>query len=234
VWTFDVDFATPANSVFTRSATINIAPFTYTVCGYFVFDCIPQPSPGELLDAVSEWPMWRLQYRNFGAHETLVGNFTIDAGGDHAGIRWFELRKSGAGNWTPYQEGTHAPDAHHRFMGSIAMDGDGNIALGYSASSATLSPTIRYATRAVTDTPGALQAEATLIAGNGVQANGFNRWGDYSSMNIDPTDDCTFWYTNEYYPTTTNQNWHTRIGAFKMPGCDIGPIYTIYLPLIVR
>jgi hypothetical protein len=234
IFAFHVDFTTPANSTFTQVATIPIASFTYTVCNFFVLACIPQPAPGQKVDAVSEWPMFRLAYRNFGSYETLVGNFTVDVGSDRAGIRWFELRKSGSGLWALYQEGTHAPDSHHRWMGSMAMDQDGNIALGYSVSSTTLTPTLRYATRLNSDTLGTLQSEATLIAGSGVQTNGANRWGDYSAMSVDPSDDCTFWYTNEYYATTSARSWRTRIGAFVLPECLAATSFEYYLPLIFK
>ena len=181
--------------------------------------------------------MWRLQYRNFGTHQTLVGNFTVDASGkDQAGIRWFELRKMGAGNWTLHQQGTHAPDDDHRWMGSIAMDKNGNIALGYNASSATMHPAIRYATRLATDAPGTLQTEASIIEGGGSQTV-FNRWGDYSSMNVDPVDDCTFWYTSEYYSTISPGSWRTRVGVFRIPPCEMtSPPSTglTYLPFLMK
>lgn len=237
VFAFDVDFAVPANSSFQLVATIPIASFNYTVCGFFVFTCIPQQGAEQRVDAVSEWPMWRLQYRNFGTHQTLVGNFTVDVNGsDQAGIRWFELRKVGAGNWALHQQGTHAPDSHNRWMGSIAMDKNGHIALGYSASSATMHPAIRYATRLATDPPGTLQVEASIIEGGGSQTI-FNRWGDYSSMNVDPVDDCTFWYTSEYYSTISPGSWRTRVGVFKIPPCEMAPtpnMMTIYIPFIMK
>ena len=176
IWEFHVDFTTPANSTFTLAQTLTTSPFNYGVCG-FSWDCIPQQGTLQKLDVISEWPMWRLQYRNFGTHETLVGNFTVDVAdfSNHAGIRWFELRKTGGGSWSIYQEGTYSPDAHHRWMGSIAMDGNGNIALGYSVSSGTLYPSIRYTTRLASDATGTLQSEATLIAGTASQTNA-NRW----------------------------------------------------------
>lgn len=214
IWEFYVDFDLPSNSTFTLARTLNTMPFNYGVCG-FSWDCIPQKDTSQRLDVISEWPMWRLQYRNFGTHETLVGNFTVDVGDftDHAGIRWFELRKSNS-SWSIHQEGTHTPDEHHRWMGSIAMDGAGNIALGYSVSSDTLFPSIRYATRFASDAPGTLQNEATLIVGTASQQL-YNRWGDYSSMNVDPSDDATFWYTNQYL-TDSTQGWQTRIAKFRM------------------
>jgi hypothetical protein len=221
IWQFHVDFTTPANSTFTGPTNIAVSEFDSHVCGFSSFFCFPQPGTATTLDPIREVLMWRLQYRNFGAHETLVGNMVVDVGGtDHGGIRWFELRKTGA-SWTLFQEGTHVPDIHHRWMGSIATDQAGNIALGYSVSSSTLFPSIRYATRAASDPPGTLQAEVTLMPGGGSQT-GSTRWGDYSSMNVDPVDDCTFWYTNEYYAATASVNWRTRIGTFKMPDC--GPV----------
>ncbi len=227
IWEFHADFTNPANSTFALAQSLTTSPFNYGVCG-FSWDCIPQPGTSQRLDVISEWPMWRLQYRNFGTHETLVGNFTVNVGDftDHAGIRWFELRKSGGGSWAIYQEGTHSPDAHHRWMGSVAMDGYGNMALGYSVSSTTLYPSIRYAARSASDALGTLQTEATLIAGSASQTSliGTNRWGDYSSMNVDPSDDRTFWYTNEYL-TNSAQQWQTRIGKFVIPI----PVSTLYV-----
>jgi hypothetical protein len=225
VWNFHVDWTTPANSTFGVSGqpnhTLAAAAFDTNLCGYSR-DCIPQPG-GYSVDAISERLMYRAQYRNFGSHQSLVSNFTVDAtGSDLAGIRWFELRNTGSG-WTVHQQGTYAPDANHRWMGSIAQDGQGNMALGYSVSSATVYPSIRYAGRLAGDAAGTLpQAEATVIDGGGSQT-GVNRWGDYSSMSVDPTDDCTFWYAQEYIQTTTGWGWQTRIGAFKFPSCTPGP-----------
>jgi hypothetical protein len=220
---FHVDWVTPANSTFTLVANLSITPFTYTVCGFFNFNCIRQQGTAQRVDAVSEWPMHRFPYRNFGTHQALVGNFTIGGGlgEEGAAIRWFELRKTGGG-WTLFQEGTHDPgDGHDRFMGSMAMDQDGNMALGYSVSSSGIRPNIRYATRLSTDPLGTLQAEATLIAGGGSQT-GSNRWGDYSAMAVDPIDDCTFWYTNQYYAVNSATTWRTRVGVFTIPQCQGG------------
>lgn len=221
VFTFDVDFANPGLSTFMLAANLPIAAFTYTVCGFFNFNCVRQLGTAQRVDAVSEWPMHRFPYRNFGSHETLLGTFTVGGGNGNVGaaIRWFELRRNPGGGWTLFQEGTHDPDdGHDRFMGSIAMDGAGNIALGYSVSSNLLNPGIRYATRAPGDPAGTLQPEAVLINGGGSQT-GSNRWGDYSAMSVDPADDCTFWYTNEYYPVNAANAWKTRVGVF---GVDCG------------
>jgi len=220
VFALHADFATPANSTFTLSATLPIASFTYTVCGFFNFDCVRQPGTATRIDVVSEWPMQRLAYRNFGDHQTMVGTFTVGGGTGETGaaIRWFELRDVGSG-WSLFQEGTQDPDdGNDRFMGSIAMDGAGDIALGYSVSSSTLFPSIRYATRAASDPPGTLQPEQELVAGGGSQT-GSDRWGDYSAMSVDPSNDCSFWYTNEFYAQSSATNWRTMIGLVTMPSC---------------
>ena len=160
--------------------------------------------------------MNRLVYRNFGSHETLVGNFVVDIGSDIGGVRWFELRKVGAGAWTLYQEGTYAPTTNdNRWMGGIAMDGSGNIALGYNVSSQTIYPSLRYVGRLASDPLGTMPlGEYTLVDGSGV--NGSNRYGDYAAMGIDPVDDCTFWFTGQWNSTS---QWSTRIGAFKFDAC---------------
>jgi len=135
MWEFRVDFANPANSTLTGPIDIPVAEFDSELCGFSSLFCFPQPDTTTQLDPLREVIMWRLQYRNFGSHETLVGNFVTDVDDtNHGGIRWFELRKTAGTPWTLFQEGTHAPDPAHRWMGSIAMDKDGNMALGYSVS----------------------------------------------------------------------------------------------------
>ena len=216
------DFATPANSTFQRIATIPIAPFTYTVCGFFNFNCIRQKSTTRRLDTVSEWPMQRLVYRRVRTHQALIGNFTVGGGlGEQgAAIRWFELRKSSIGAWVLYQEGTHDPgDGNDRFMGSIAMDKAGNIALGYSVSSSGMYPSVKYVTRRASDPLGTMRTERTLKNGRGAQTAS-NRWGDYSAMTVDPTTGCQFWYTNEFYSANSFSNWKTVVGAFTDPTCQ--------------
>ena len=187
--------------------------------------CVPQPGVAQRLETLTVWPMWRLQFRNFGTHEAMVVNHTVDANGrDLAGIRWYELRRTAGGAWSIFQQGTHAPDREHRWMGSIAMDGNGNIALGYSVSSGTVFPGIRRTGRLVSDPPGTMtQPEATIIAGGGAQTHPSRRYGNYSSMDVDPVDDCTFWYTTEYYASTSAAGWRTRITSFRNPECKVPP-----------
>jgi hypothetical protein len=214
------DFAVPASSTFTLIRTFPIASFTYTVCGFFNLNCIRQKGTRQRVDAVSEWPMHRFAYRKNGTQRSLVGNFAVGGGtaAPGAAIRWFELRQR-HGTWRLFQEGTQdLGDGLNRFMGSISMDKNGNIALGYSASSSTQFPSIRYATRAPGDPLGTFGPEKVLRAGGGSQTAS-NRWGDYSAMTVDPITDCQFWYTNEYYKPSAATDWRTRIGAFTVPGC---------------
>ncbi|MGH9927962.1 MAG: hypothetical protein ACREA9_01910, partial [Pyrinomonadaceae bacterium] len=195
-WHFHVDFVTPANSTFTLFASPAAAGFTALCPG--TRNCVPQLGTVDGLDEVGDRLMYRLAYRNIGGVESLVGNHTVSASAV-AGIRWFELRGVTAGPETVFQESTYQPDTTWRWMGSGAMDNQGNLAIGFSASSAAINPQIRYAGRLVTDPPNSLaQGEATLFAGTGSQTGTNNRWGDYSDMTVDPSDDCTFWYTQEY------------------------------------
>ncbi|MCI0409490.1 MAG: hypothetical protein L0191_13180, partial [Acidobacteria bacterium] len=230
IWEFHVDWGNPSNSTFgllnTPNQTLIPAPFDSNLCS-FSFNCIPQPG-GANLDAISAQLMYRLQYRNFGAHQTLLANHTVDVDGtDHAGIRWYELRNMGSG-WTIHQQGTYAPDSDHRWMGSVAMDQSGNIGLGFSVSGPSTFPSIRYVGRLAGDPLGTLpQSESPLIAGSGFQTHPSGRWGDYSMMAVDPADDCTFWYTQEYYPASSQSGWHTRVGSFKFEFCGANPVPAI-------
>ena len=161
--------------------------------------------------------MYRLAYRNFGDHEALLTNHSVTAGSS-GGVRWYELRDpNGAVN--VFQQGTFAPDAAFRWMGSVGMDKAGDIAMGYSVSSSSLHPGIRYTGRVPADPAGTMQSEAILLAGGGSQTGGLSRWGDYSAIQIDPTDDCTFWYTNQYLKINGSFNWSTHIGSFSMNNC---------------
>jgi hypothetical protein len=222
-----IDFKNPANSTFALTKQIPIANFdTIFPCvgPLGSRDCIPQPlvDPTRYLDILSyrQRPTWRLQYRNFGQYEALVTNQSVEARPGIAGVRWWEIRNPR--DPVIYQEGTWAPpDGVHRWMGSVAMDRDGNLAVGYSVSNASLFPGIRYAGRLRDDPLGELSlGEASLQEGSGVNMTQNSRWGDYTSMNVDPGDDCTFYYINEYMTQIGPlAPWRTRIGAFKLPGC---------------
>jgi hypothetical protein len=213
---FHVDFATPSNSTFTGPTAIPVAPFS-EACGGGT--CIPQPGTTQQLDSLGDRLMFRLAYRNYGDHESLVVNHSVIAGSS-VGVRWYEIRSP---NVTPtvFQQGTFSPDSEYRWMGSIAMDQSGDIAVGYSASSSSNFPAVRYTGRVPSDPAGTMESENSIIEGTGSQTTGSaaSRWGDYSSMSVDPADDCTFWYTNEYLTTNGTFNWNTRIGSFKFTSC---------------
>jgi len=221
LWKMQTDWATPANTTLTGPTTIPVTSFSAACSGGG--NCIPQPGTSQKLDSLADRLMYRLAYRNFGTHESLVVNHSVNAGGKGkrnsiTGVRWYEIRNP---NGTPavFQQGTFAPDATSRWMGSIAMDKQGNIALGYSASSSSVFPGIRYTGRLATDPLGTMGSENLILSGGGSQLPNLARWGDYSSMVVDPSDDCTFWFTTEYLKTSGTFNWSTRIASFKFPGC---------------
>ncbi len=214
IWAFTVNWTTPASSTFSKIHDIQVAEFDSALCGLTSFSCIPQPGTSVRLDPLREVVMWRLSYRNFGTRQVLVGNFATDVGSDRAGVRWFELRKTSA-NWTLFQEGTYAPGNISRWMGAIAMDRQGNMALGYNVGSSSTYPGLRYVGRLATDSAGTMpQGEFTIV--NGTASNGSNRYGDYSSMNVDPADDCTFWFTGQWNDAS---QWKTRIAKLKFDQC---------------
>ena len=223
---FHADFVTPANSTFTTFATPPAAGYT-ALCPT-TRACVPQlgVSSSNNLDGIGDRLMFRLAYRNFGTHESVVGTYTVSANGV-AGVRWFELRNVTAGPVSVYQESTYQPDTTWRWMGSAAMDGQGNLALGFSASSSSINPQLRYAGRLVSDPLSTLaQGEAHLFDGTGSQTGTGNRWGDYAALTVDPVDDSTFWFTSEYYATTTSFGWRTRIASFKLASGNPTPTPT--------
>lgn len=224
LWKFRVNWTTPSSSTFTGPTTLATAAYN-DLCPSGTRSCVPQPGTTVKLDGLGDRLMQRLAYRNFGTYESLVATHSVNAAstGTQAGVRWYEIRNP-AGTPTIYQQGTYAPDATNRWLGSVSQDGQGNIALVYSASSSSVYPGIRYAGRLTTDPLGTLgQTESTLKAGSGSQTGTASRWGDYAMMTIDPTDDCTFWMTSEYMPTTGTASWATWIGSFKFPNCGGAP-----------
>ncbi len=221
IWEFHVDWNNPVNTTFgvngQPNAILSTAEWTPICSG--TRSCIPQPGTSSGLDAIGDRLMYRVAYRNFGTHEALVLNHTVNAGSGKAGVRWYEVRNPG-GSPTIHQQGTFAPDGDNRWMGSIAMDRRGNMALGYTVASSSVYPSVRYTGRLAGDPLGTMpQEEVSLVAGGGSQTSSYYRWGDYSMMGVDPVDDCTFWYTQEYYATTSNSGWRTRIGSFRFPSC---------------
>ena len=244
LWEFVPDFDTPANSAYTEitSAAVPIPVLPFDPNSPTGRGDVGQPGTTARLDTISDRLMYRLQYRNFGTHESLAVNHTVNVGTGittatyRAGVRYYELRRvGGPGNpWTIHEQATHAPaDTVNRWMASAALDRAGNLAVGFSVSdSISVFPGIRVAGRLVGDPPGGLaQGEGTIIAGSRVQTSTGSRWGDYSMMGVDPVDDCTFWFTTEYYSTpapptcgAATQCWQTRIASFRYPTCAAAPL----------
>ena len=244
IWDFDVKWRSTPIASLVLKAQLPVAPFdSIFPCGVVpsttpgqapnARDCLPQPTVTDgsrFLDILSyrQRPTWRLAYRNKGSYETMVMNQSVEARPAIAGVRWYELRRTG-GTYTVHQQGTYAPatDSIHRWMGSIAMDKNGNAALGYSVVDAvSVYPGIRYTGRLAGDPLGQMTlGEGTIINGTAPQLSTNSRWGDYTSMNVDPVDDCTFWYVNEYYTVAgaaqapAGNGWQTRIASFRLPGC---------------
>ncbi len=211
---FTVNFTNPGSSTFVGPISVPVAGYT-AACSQ---NCIPQPGTTQTLDALGDRLMYRLSYRNLGTREALVVNHSVIANGLTA-IRWYELN-IGGGTPSVRQQGTYAPaDGQHRWMGSIAMDKNGNIAVGYSIGSAAMKPSIRFAGRESGDPLNTLSNETDLYGGTGSQLASLSRWGDYSTMSIDPVDDCTFWYTTEYLKVDGTFNWSTRVASFKFSSC---------------
>lgn len=213
---FHVDFVNTANSTFAGPTAVTITTWKQLCPG--TRSCITQPSPGEKVDSLGDRLMFRNAYRNFGGHETLVLTHSVDKGAGIAGARWYEIRDP---NGTPvvFQSGTVASSLNF-WLGSIAMDKRGDIALGFNVSSATVNPSVAYVGRTPNDPPGTMESPNKVVLGGGTQQNTSNRWGDYASMSIDPADDCTFWASNEYIKTNGSFNWKTRVVSFKFNACQ--------------
>ena len=203
-----IDWNTTSNSTLSVMDFITVSPFSYSSI------TINQPGTSQTLDAMSTRLMYRLQYRNFGNYEVMLTNHTVNVGSGQAGVRWYEFRDSGSG-WGLYQEGTFAlADGNDRWMGSVAMNGSGDIAVGYSVSGTSTYPSIRIAGQTTGNSgTGILDIDETSIKEGSYSQSGVNRWGDYSIMSVDPSDDNTFWYTQEY--SNGGWNWHTQIASFN-------------------
>ena len=229
-----VDWTTPANSGIATLPRIPITEFNSWFRNYSTFATVPQPGSTSLLDPIREVLLNQLTYRNFGTHESIAGTFATNQNAARtgtvvdSGVRWFELRRVGAGNWTLFQEGTFSPGdtSTHHLMGSIAMDKFGNMGMAYNVTKTTTPTkfaTLGYTGRAVSDAAGVMSLGENEIA-VGAAAETSGRWGDYYQMTVDPVDDCTFWFVGMYRPTGS---WQTRIQDFKFPACGGVTTYTI-------
>jgi hypothetical protein len=218
LWKFHVDWASPSSSTLAGPTTIKTAPFEVGCKNSAApGQCVSQPNTTELLDTLSDRLMFRAAYRTFNAHDALVVNHTVSAGAT-TGIRWYEIRDL-AGTPKVFQQGTYAPDGAFRWMASVAMDKVGNMLMGYSVSSPRIFPAIRFTGRAASDPVNQMAVEQLAVGGTGSQSSP-ERWGDYASMSIDPSDDCTFWFSTQYMADTGSFNWRTSIVPVKFPSCQ--------------
>lgn len=213
LWSFSIDWDDMSNCSFTELAILPTAPFD---SHNWDQDFIHQPNSTIKLHSLSHFLMYRLQYRYHDDHQTLVCNHTVETdGAEHGAVRWYALRNDGA-DWLIDQQSTYVPNEESRWMGSVAMDRDGNLAVGYSVSGDATYPSIRAAGRRYNDPPGQLTIPETEIKTGSASQTNHGRWGDYSTLSVDPTDDLTFWYTQEYMETSGPVNWQTRIVSFRL------------------
>jgi hypothetical protein len=225
LYEYAVDWATPSNSTFTLTESIQPAPFALVPCSPSVRDCIPQPGTSNKIDALFNRSMRQLHYRATNNNtESMVINQVVDAGNGVAGIRWWEIFRDstveGPGsNWTLKQDSTYSPNSTSRFMGAMAINDQGDIALGFSASSETETPSIRVTARKGTDPLNQMtMSEMTLVEGAGILTSN-QRWGDYTSMDVDPSDEKVFWYINQRLNGTNQRSvW---VGAFRLTNFGI-------------
>jgi hypothetical protein len=236
-WLFHVDFVNPANSTLgvgpdhSPNAEIVVDPFMEAWTAE-TFNLVPQQGTTDKLDTLGYWIMTPVVYQNRNGTESLWADQTVmlNYPDGPTAINWYQFDVTG-GNFpaTPVQQQawSNGNDGLWRWLPSIAVDQNGNVAIGYSVSSPTMFPSIRYAGRLASDPSNDLgQGEAVMINGTGSQTETFNRWGDYSMTTIDPVDGITFWHTNEYYTTTSSRNWYTRVGKFQFPAASPTPTPT--------
>lgn len=222
VWKFHVDWTTPANTTLSGPTSLAVAAFSQA-CGGGT--CIPQAGTRQQLDSLGDRLMYRLAYRYNAATATgsMLVNHSVQVSTgkrtSNTAVRWYELKTQG-GTVSVKQQGTYSPDTASRWMGSMAADKVGNIFLGYSKSSSSMNPAIFYTMRAPSDAVGTMQGEVSMYNGTGSQLRNLARWGDYASLSVDPTDDCTLWFTSEYLNSDGTWNWHTHIGSMKASTCQ--------------
>ena len=220
-WRFAVNWTAGTGTLTGPTTVAGVAAFS-RACGGGA--CIPQPGTTTDLDTLADRLMYRLSYRNFGTHESLVINHSVTSG-TGVGIRWYELRNAAGqtlGSAAPVvnQQGTFAPTNDFRWMGSAAIDKTGGIAIGYNISSATIVPSIRYAYRGPSDPAGMMGNETSVLVGSGSQTGNLTRWGDYSTISVDPVDGCTMVFTTQFQPANGSFNWNTYIHSFKLSTCN--------------
>ena len=223
-WRFAVDWVAGTGTL-TGPITVNGTAAFSRACGGGT--CVPQPGTSQQLDSLADRMMYRLSYRNFGDHESLVINHSVTSG-TGVGVRWYELRNAtgqtlGTADPVVFQQGTFAPTNDFRWMGSAAQDKTGGIAIGYNISNSGtpgIKPSIRYAYRGPADPLGTMGNETSILVGNGVQTANLARWGDYSTISVDPIDGCQMVFTSQFQPANGTFNWNTYIFSFKLSTCN--------------
>jgi hypothetical protein len=221
-WRFAVNWAAGTGTLTGPTTVAGVATFSRACSGGV---CIPQPGTTVRLDSLADRLMYRLSYRNIGGSERLVINHSVTSGSG-VGIRWYELTNAPGqtmASATPVirQQGTFAPTNDFRWMGSAAIDKTGGIAVGYNISNATnIVPSIRYAYRGPADPLGTMGNETNALTGSGIQNGNLSRWGDYSTISVDPVDGCTMVFTTQFQPANGNFNWSTFIHSFKLSTCN--------------
>jgi len=218
-WQFHVDWENPSRTRITGPEKIAVAPYHY-LCDGQLTHCVPQPGTDRRLDAQGDKIMSRLVYRRMGNRESIVAVHSVNTTAGGGGVRWYEFRIDGNRRLSLYQQGTYAPDRYFRWMASPAVDRLGNIGIGYSFGGIPYFAGQRFAARLSGDPPGRLTLrEVVLVEGEASQKNTM-RWEDYTQTAIDPSDDCTIWYVGDYLKKN-GENYSTRIGAFRLPGCAV-------------
>jgi hypothetical protein len=220
-WRFAVNWTTGTGTLTGPTTVAGVAAFSRACSGGV---CVVQPGTTTRLDTLADRLMYRLSYRNFGDHEALVINHSVTSG-TGSGIRWYELRNAAGQTFASaapvlFQQGTFAPSNDFRWMGSAAMDKTGGIAVGYNISSASIVPSIRYAYRGPADPLGTMGNETSVLVGSGSQTGNLSRWGDYSTISVDPVDGCTMVFTSQFQPANGSFNWSTYIHSFKLSTCN--------------
>ncbi|HEX9486944.1 MAG TPA: Ig-like domain-containing protein, partial [Gemmatimonadales bacterium] len=223
VYRFHVNWSAVENSSI-DAVLISVAAFQ-PLCGASRTPYCVLQLGGPVLDGLGDRMMFRVAYRNMGGYQSLIANHNVTTG-TSAGVRWYEIRDP-AGDPFVYQQGTYAPDSNSRWVGSAAMDRGGNIGLGFSISGAQQNVAMGITGRTPTDPPGVMGQGETVIPGGGAENS--VRWGDYSSLSVDPSDDCTFWYTSQYIPFDGARNWRTRVATFQLPGCATAPDFAVWM-----
>lgn len=216
-WSFHVDWDDTSKTSLSGPARIPVAPYQY-LCGGQLTNCVPQPGTERRLDAQGDKLMARVIYRRIGAQESIVAAHSVASGAGGGAVRWYELRLDPARHPVLYQQGTYAPDSAYRWMPSPAMDGRGNIGIGYSFGGSSDFVGQRFAGRLAGDPRGQLTLRENVLATGEAAQENTQRWEDYTQTAVDPSDDCTIWYVGDYLKHGAT-NYSTRIGAFRMPGC---------------